>query len=108
MSRKAIPAEGVCDAKKVLDRWYARCKISGKLMRKSFGKTVLSKSTNIKRARASRRSGQDIVPQIAKRSVLKVLEVESVTVNDCATIIFGTLKAARSFKDQRHPSHCST
>jgi hypothetical protein len=108
MSRKVIPVEGIYEREEGSGLWYARFKINGKLVRKSFGRNRAAAVNYVEKARTLRRSGEGIVPETAKRPVLTIPELEvlggSVTINDlCDDYLKHVQGRPDLFKDQRNP-----
>ena len=108
MPRKVIPVEGIYEREEGSGLWYARFKINGKLVRKSFGRNRAAAVNYVEKARTLRRSGEGIVPETAKRPVLTIPELEvlggSVTINDlCDDYLKHVHGRPDLFKDQRNP-----
>jgi integrase len=108
MPRKATPVEGVFEREEGSGVWYARFKINGKLVRKSFGRNRAAAINHVEKARTLRRSGEGIVPDTAKRAVLTIPELEtlggSVTINElCDDYLKHVQGRPDLFKDQRNP-----
>jgi len=77
MPRKVIPVEGIYEREEGSGLWYARFKINGKLVRKSFGRNRAAAVNYVEKARTLRRSGEGIVPDTAKRPVLTIPETRN-------------------------------
>jgi len=112
MARKVIPVEGIYEREEGSGFWYARFKINGKLVRKSFGRNRAAAVNYVEKARTLRRSGEGVVPDTAKRPVLTVPEIDTlggtVTVNElCDDYLKHVQGRPDLFKDQRKPSRTS-
>lgn len=73
MARKPKPVAGVYEREPGSDIWHARIRVSGKLVRKSFGKGTAGRADAIawvEKARTIKRTGEGVLPATAKRPVL--------------------------------------
>jgi integrase len=108
MPRKATPVEGIYEREEGSGLWYARFKINGKLVRKSFGRNRAAAVNYVEKARTLRRSGEGVVPNTAKRPVLTIPELDtlggSVTVNElCDDYLLHIQSRPDLYKDQKNP-----
>ncbi len=75
ISRRAGPVEGVFERVAGSGVWYARFRVNGKLVRKSFGADRISAVAYVEKARTLRRSGNGYVPATAKRPPRSFAEI---------------------------------
>jgi integrase len=108
MPRKAVPVEGVYEREEGSGFWYARFRVNGKLVRKSFGRNRPAAVRYVEKARTLRHSGEGVVPDTAKRPVLTIPEMETlggiVTINElCDDYLAHIQDRPDLFKDQKNP-----
>lgn len=86
MPRKAVPVEGVYEREAGSGFLYARSRVKGKLVRKSFGRNGAEAVRYVEKARTVRHSGEGVVPDTSKRPVLIIRELDVlggvVTINE--------------------------
>jgi site-specific recombinase XerD len=78
MPRKARKVVGVYERELGSDIWCARLRVSGKLVRKSFGRGTPGRKEAeawVEKARTIKRTGEGVLPTSAKRPVLTSAEV---------------------------------
>src|ERR1700729_2434317 len=73
MARKPAPVEGVYERGSGI--WYARYRMNGKLVRKSFGSDRNAAVAYVEKARTLKRSGGGIVPATARRALQTFAEM---------------------------------
>ena len=89
MPRKPAPVTGVYERVPDSDLWSARIRVSGKLVRKSFGLGSKGRADAIawvEKARTIRRTGEGVLPATAKRPVLTTAEVAVLGDTDAITV----------------------
>lgn len=106
MARKPAPVEGVYERGSGI--WYARYRMNGKLVRKSFGSDRNAAVAYVEKARTLKRSGGGIVPATARRALQTFAEMAVVggttTVAElCDDLERHIQKNPTSYKDQVNP-----
>ena len=108
MPRKAMPVEGVYEREPGSGFWYARFRVNGKLVRKSFGRDRAKAIRYVEKARTVRHTGEGVVPDTAKRAVLTIPELEvlggAVTINELCDDYLSYIQSRPDlYKDQKNP-----
>ena len=104
MPRKPTPVTGVYERVLGSDIWSARIRVSGKLVRKSFGLGPKGRADAIawvEKARTIKRTGEGVLPATAKRPVLTTAEVA--VLGDAGSITIGRLCNEFSRYVNAHP-----
>jgi hypothetical protein len=111
MPRPPAPVKGVYQREDdPSGNWYARFRIDGKLVKKSFGRDRTAAIEYVEKARTLRRTGEGHVPNSAKGTPKTAREMEatagmsSVLLSElCDDLLRHIQSKPKVYKDQRNP-----
>jgi len=113
MPRPPAPVKGVYQRDDdPSGNWYARFRIDGRLVKKSFGTDRAAAIGYVEKARTLRRAGEGHIPKSAKGVPKTAKEVEATTVNSsvliaelCDDLLRHIQSKPNVYKDQRNPPY---
>ncbi len=113
MPRPQAPVKGVYQRDDdPSGNWYARFRIDGKLVKKSFGSDRAAAIEYVEKARTLRRSGEGHIPKSARGVPKTAKELESTTQNSsvliaelCDDLLRHIQSKPNVYKDQRNPPY---
>ena len=113
MPRPPAPVKGVYQREDdPSGNWYARFRIDGKLVKKSFGRDRAAAIEYVEKARTLRRVGEGHVPKSAKGVPKTARELEAVAVGSsvlvgelCDDLLRHIQSRPNVYKDQRNPPY---
>ena len=93
--------------------WYARFRIDGKLVKKSFGADRAAAVRYVEKTRTLRQTGEGHIPRSAKGTPKTAREMEAFTANSsvlvaelCDDLLRHIQSKPNLYKDQRNPPYC--
>ena len=113
MPRPPAPVTGVYQREDdPSGNWYARFRINGKLVKKSFGRDRAAAIEYVEKARPLRRTGEGHVPRNAKGVPKTARELETTTAMSgvlvselCDDLLYHIQSKPNVYKDQRNPPY---
>ena len=112
MPRPPAPVRGVFQRQDGSGNWYARFRLDGKLIKKSFGQDRSEAVAYVEKTRTLRRTGEGHVPRSAKGTPKTARELEasastsSVQVSElCDDLLRHIQSKPNVYKDQRNPPY---
>ncbi|WP_263378706.1 tyrosine-type recombinase/integrase [Granulicella paludicola] len=106
--RKHLKVKGVYERPEGSGNWYARYRVDGKWVRKSFGEDHAAAVSYAEKARTIRRSGEGVLPRSAKKHVLTFTELNrhatGITLGKLCDDFLAYVKAhPEEYRDQKNP-----